>query len=264
MSPEEVRNTGEGMPEMGEDLIGKTALVTGAGSGIGRATAMELGRRSVAVVVNDLSEQACNRTVAEIREAGGTAMAAPADVSVRAQLYAAVSACTAELGSIDILVNNAGISSNRRAFDEITDDDLQRMFGINVNGAFYATQIVLEGMKERTRGCIVNVASIFGLVGAPRSSHYCGAKAAVLGFTKAWAKEFARWNITVNAVAPGGTLTAMTDAYPNYAAEAKNRVPLGRFGEPEEIAHTIVFLATVKAHYITGQVISPNGGEVIY
>lgn len=248
---------------MHDNFIGSTALVTGAGSGIGKATACMMAARGVAVIVNDISDEACERTVGDILNAGGKAMAAVADVASKTQLQQAVREGVDKLGPIDIIVNNAGISSNRKLFDEISDDDIDKVFNINIKGSYYTVQTAIEGMKERNRGCIVNVSSIFGLVGAPRSSHYCGAKAAVLGITRSWAKEFARWNITVNAIAPGGTLTAMTEAYPNYAQEAKNRVPLGRFGTAEEMAHTIMFLATKGANYITGQVISPNGGEVI-
>ena len=166
-----------------------------------------------------------------------------------------------KLGPVDVLINNAGISSRGRAFEEIDDEIMAEMFDINIKGAYVATRSVLAGMKERKEGRIINTSSIFGMAGTAQGSHYCGAKAALIGLTKAWAKEFAPWNILVNAVAPGFIKTDMTDVLSDEVHESLLQyITLGRLGKPEEIASVVDFLASDRAAYITGQPISVNGG----
>ena len=245
---------------------GKIALVTGAGSGIGRACAVLLGARGAAVIVNDLNAETAQATVEAIRAAGGRAEVAPANVARRDEVTAAVNAALAALGGeiIDVLVNNAGVGSRRMPIEDIDDDALDRMLGVHVKGAFHCAQIVLAGMKQRKAGKIVNISSAMGTVGGRSGSHYAAAKGALLGMTRTWARELAKWNIHVNVVAPGGVFTAATATIPNYADEARTRVPIGRFGQPEEIAALVVFLASDEASYITGQTVSANGGEFIH
>jgi 3-oxoacyl-[acyl-carrier protein] reductase len=245
---------------------GQVALVTGAGSGIGRACAVLLAQRGAAVIVNDVSVEGAAQTVEDIKVAGGRARAAIADVSDGPAISAAVLAALADLGGdvIGVLVNNAGIASRRLPIEDVDDAILDRMLGVHVKGAFHCTQIVLEGMKRQGAGKIVNISSAMGTVGGRSGSHYAAAKGALLSMTRTWARELAKWNIHVNVVAPGGVFTAATATIRNYAEEAKTRVPIGRFGEPEEIASLVAFLASQEANYITGQTVSANGGEFIH
>ncbi|NYT62910.1 SDR family oxidoreductase [Alcaligenaceae bacterium] len=247
-------------------LEGRVALVTGAGSGIGRVDAEVLASQGASVIVNDFNPEAAAATVDAIIEAGGHAIACAGDVGCSAAITDAINTAARQVGDIDILVNNAGIAGNRRAFHEIDDEQLDRMFQIHVKGAWYCTRAVLAGMKQKRRGKIINTSSILGMAGRTRASHYAGAKAALIGLTKAWAKEFAEWNIQVNAVAPGRIRTPILGDFANteeYRNDLLAKVPLRRRGEPEEIAWLVAFLASHQADYITGQIISPNGGEVI-
>lgn len=240
---------------------GCAAFITGAGSGIGRATALLLASRGAAVAVNDINLERVVQTVAAINAVGGRAVAAIADVADRAAITKTISTAANEIGTITILVNNAGISSQRLEMRDIDDSVLDRMLAVHVKGAFHCTSAVLDGMKAQFSGKIVNISSAMGTVGGIRGSHYAAAKGALLAMTKTWAREFAAWNIRVNAIAPGGVFTRATADIKNYASEAKKRVPLGRFGQPEEIASVVAFLASAEASYITGQTVSPNGGE---
>ena len=250
----------------GQAFDGKIVLVTGAGSGIGRACAILLAARGAAVIVNDLKAETAQATVDAIRTAGGRAEPAAANVGRRDDVTEAVNAALAALGgdAIDVLVNNAGVGSRRMAIEEIDDVTLDRMLGVHVKGAFHCAQIVLDGMKRKSAGKIVNISSAMGTVGGRSGSHYAAAKGALLAMTRTWARELAPWNIHVNVVAPGGVFTAATATIPNYADEAKTRVPIGRFGQPEEIAAVVAFLASDEASYITGQTVSANGGEFIH
>jgi len=244
----------------------QVALVTGAGSGIGRACAVLLAQRGAAVIVNDLDGEAAASTVAAIRTQGGQAEAAAADVADRTSLSAATLGALARLdgATVNILVNNAGIASGRLALEAIDETILDRMLAVHVKGAFHCTQLVLAGMKDQRRGKIINISSAMGTVGGRSGSHYAAAKGALLSMTRTWARELAAWNIHVNVVAPGGVFTGATAKISGYAEEAKTRVPLGRFGRPEEIASLVAFLASSEADYITGQTVSANGGEFIH
>lgn len=252
--------------ETPKPLEGRIALVTGAGSGIGRADAVVLAARGAVVIVNDVDAQATAATVAQIMDSGGRALPCVADVSRSAAISAAIEEATRQVGDVDILVNNAGIASRQEAFEQVDEERLDRMFAIHVKGSWFCARAVLPGMKRRRRGKIINTSSILGMTARRRSSHYAMAKAALLGMTKAWAKEFAEWNIQVNAVAPGRVRTPLLGAFADteeYLRDLKANVPLGRRAEPEEIAYLVAFLASSEADYLTGQVISPNGGEVI-
>lgn len=241
-------------------------MVTGAGSGIGRAHAIVMASRGASIVVNDTNEAAAEETVALVVAGGGRAVSCIADVSNAAAVFDAVEESRRQLGDVDILVNNAGIPSYRLSFEEIDERTMDRMFAINVKGAMFCVRAVIANMKRHRRGKIINTSSIMGMAAQPRGSHYSAAKAALIGLTKAWAKEFAEWNIQVNAVAPGRVATPMLGylmANEVYLAEMRKSVPLGRQAEPEEIAFLVAFLVSAEADYITGQIISPNGGEVM-
>lgn len=249
-----------------KQLTGKVALVTGAGSGIGRANAVVMAARGAALIINDRDGASAMETVAMIEKAGGRALACIADVSVCAEVVQAIELAQRSLGAVDILVNNAGIAGGRLAFEDIDEENIDRMFAITVKGAMFCVRAVLPGMKARRRGKIINTSSITAMGSHKFTSNYAASKAAVIGLTKAWAREFAEWNIQVNAVAPGRVRTPMVahmDQTEAYIAEMKSRVPLGRQAMPDEIAGVVAFLASSDADYLTGQVISPNGGEVM-
>lgn len=244
----------------------KVVLITGAGSGIGRAHAELMAARGARVIVNDRAPDGAHETVERIRAQGGTAVACIADVSDAVAVTTAFGQAQEALGAVDVLVNNAGIASGLIALEDIDPASIDRMFAITVKGTMLCTQAVLPGMKGRQAGSIINTASIMAYGSHARGSVYAAAKGAVISLTRTWAREFAPWNIRVNAVAPGRVRTAMTanlSADPVYEEEMRRRVPLGRRAEPEEIATVVAFLASDDASYVTGQVLSPNGGEVL-
>jgi 3-oxoacyl-[acyl-carrier protein] reductase len=247
-------------------LEGKIALVTGAGSGIGRAHCELRAARGAAVIVNDLHADAAQETVARIVQAGGQALACIADVSQGSSVARAFAAAQQQLGAVDILVNNAGIPGGMRPLEELDEAAIDTMFAVTVKGAMLCTQAVLPAMKQRRSGKIINTASITAYGTHRNVSAYAASKGAIISLTRAWAREFAEWNILVNAVAPGRVQTPMSaglSANPEYAREVQLRVPLGRRARPEEIACVVAFLASADADYMTGQILGPNGGEVM-
>jgi 3-oxoacyl-[acyl-carrier protein] reductase len=233
-------------------LTGKVAMITGSGDGMGKAHAILMAERGADIVVHDIK--------ADLVEAH----VGVCDVADVAAVQRLVGDATAAMGRIDILVNNAGYGQ-RSETEAITEQEFDRMFAVHVKGSFFAAQAVIPGMKERRYGKIVNISSMWGMTGAPVAPHYCAAKAALLGFTKAWAKELAPWNIHVNAVAPGGVKSGgpIKLDNPEILKAKEARVPLKRYCEPVEIAYAVAYLASPEADFVTGQVISPNGGEVI-
>jgi NAD(P)-dependent dehydrogenase (short-subunit alcohol dehydrogenase family) len=249
------------MPEFNRPLNGKVALVTGAGRGIGRATAMLLAKRGAEVMLLDIEPTGIRLVVDEIVEAGSTAQGFVADVSKIEQVAEAMGDA---LKRIDILVNNAGISGREAALSTVDEAGYNRMMDIHVKGAFFLTQRIVPNMAARGSGRIINMASNRGMVGYSRSSHYCAAKAALLGLTKSWAREFAPDGILVNAVAPGVVNTEMNtwDGMGPLHEEANLNL-LKRWADPIEIAYAVAYLASDEAAFMTGQVISPNGGDPI-
>jgi 3-oxoacyl-[acyl-carrier protein] reductase len=242
----------------------KVAIITGAAQGIGLACAERLHCEGAKVALID---RALDKTTELAVRLGERAMVLQRDLSKLEPIGATqlVDEVMQHFGRLDILVNNAGIGSEA-PLDEITEQEFDRMFAVHVKGSFFATQAVVPGMKARRTGKIINISSIWGMVGHHAASDYCGAKAALLGLTKAWARELAPWNIHVNAVAPGGVLTEMVLQQPNIETRMADKiklVPLGRYADPSEIAATVAFLASSEADFITGQVISPNGGQTI-
>ena len=245
-------------------LANKIALITGAGDGMGRAHALLMAERGADVVVSDINAEGAERTAEEVRKRGRRAHVGVVDMADVAAVQAMAREAAESLGPIDILVNNAGYGQ-RSQIEEISEADFDRMFAVHVRGSFFCAQAVIPAMKDRRYGKIVNIASMWGMTGAPVASHYCAAKAALLGFTKAWAKELAPWNIHVNAVAPGGVRSGGPKKLddPSVLRAKEEKVPLKRYCEPIEISYAVAFLASSEADFVTGQVLSPNGGEVI-
>jgi 3-oxoacyl-[acyl-carrier protein] reductase len=242
-------------------LQGRTAVVTGASRGIGRAVALELARRGVRVVVNyHQSAAAADEVVAEIQAAGGEAQAVQADVSDFAQAEALIKQAVASFGSLDILVNNAGTTRDMLIM-MMPEDDWDIVLRTNLKSAFNCSKAAVKVMMRKRYGRIINMTSVSGLMGNAGQTNYSASKAGLVGLTKALAREVAARNITVNAVAPGFVPTALTNGLPEELREASLKViPLGRWGTAEEVAHAVAFLASDEAAYITGQVLAVDGG----
>ena len=242
-----------------------TALVTGAGRGIGRAIALRLAKAGLAVGVTDLDGTTAAAVAAEIGAAGGSATSVAADVTAPETLQAAVASIEQALGPIGVLVNNAGW--DRMHFFIETDPAFwDRVIAVNYRGVLAATHAVLGGMTARRQGRIVSIASDAGRVGSTGESVYSGCKAAVIGFSKALAREVARYGITVNAVAPGVTDTQLLhdvmegERGARILEGVRRTIPLGRLGTPEDVAGAVAYLVSDEAAYVTGQVVSVSGG----
>jgi 3-oxoacyl-[acyl-carrier protein] reductase len=270
-------------------LKDRIALVTGGGSGIGRAIALRFAQEGARVVVNDLRKDAAE-AVADA--AGGGALAIAADVADSAQVRAMFEEVERAMGGLDVLVNNAGIgvtstADSRRVreaadarimeivsgqgiqthldvTEHMTDESWHRMIGVHLNGTFFCTREALKLMSRHNRGAIINLSSVAALMGLESVPHYSAAKGGILAFTRAVAREVASRNIRVNAICPGFIDTPMTQPITDLTRKAVlARTPLGRWGTPDEIAATALFLASDDASFITGQWISPNGGLFI-
>lgn len=239
------------------------AIVTGAGSGIGQATARRLAADGYAVVVNDLHLAAANGTVQAIVAAGGRAVAIAGDVSSESDVAALEAGTRAAFGPCTVLVNNAGFVHQAR-FVDLQPADFDRMFAVHVRGTFLCTRAVLPAMLAAGKGAIVNVASQLGQIGGVELAHYCAAKAAIIGLTKSLAREVSKQGVRVNAVAPGPINTPLAlSLSPDWRAAKAAELPLGRFGEPDEVAATIAFLASDQASLFVGQTLGPNSGDVM-
>lgn len=253
------------MIDEANELRGRVALVTGAAGGMGRAHAVMMAGKGAAVAIQDINSKGIAETARMIEVKGGRAIQFAFDVADTAEVRDMVRETEGTLGRLDILVNNAGIGSSTR-LEEASMAFFDRTFAVHVMPAFQAVKAAVPGMKQRRMGKIINISSRWALVGNEFASDYCAAKAALLGMTKAWAKELAPWNICVNAVAPGGVWSQMALEEKSGAEgirEAEKKVPLGRWAQPEEIAHLVTFLASPRSDFITGQVVSPNGGASI-
>ncbi|MDD4171534.1 MAG: 3-oxoacyl-ACP reductase FabG [Syntrophomonas sp.] len=242
----------------------KTVLITGSSKGIGRASAELFAEDNYNVIINYLhSEPDALALAALMEKKGHSVMTYQADVSKRAQVESMVDSSIGRFGSIDVLVNNAGIAQ-QKLFTDITDEDWDTMLNIHVKGIFHCCQAVLPFMISKKRGKIINISSIWGMTGASCEVHYSTAKAAVIGFTKALARELGPCNIQVNCVAPGIIDTEMNAALDESDRNRlREETPLMRFGTPAEVAYALLYLASDKADFLTGQVLSPNGGFVI-
>jgi 3-oxoacyl-[acyl-carrier protein] reductase len=248
-------------------LAGKTALVTGmskAGGGIGRAIAVELARQGADVAVSGHSSLAAAEAVAaEIQALGRQAIAVQCDVAVSEQVESFVGGVLTSWGRLDIVVNNAGVTKDALVM-RMSEEDWDRVLDSNLKGTFLVTRAALKPMVKQRSGKIVNITSVVGLIANPGQANYSASKAGIIGFTRTTAKEVASRNIQINAVAPGFIETAMTDAMtPDRRAELIKSIPAGRLGTPEDIAGAVAFLCSPLADYVTGQVLTVDGGLVI-
>ncbi|UJW83796.1 3-oxoacyl-ACP reductase FabG [Hydrogenophaga sp. SL48] len=246
-------------------MQGRTALITGAATGIGRATALLFAQAGARVVVNHLGQAAeAAALVQAIQVLGGEAIEISADVGQAAEVQRLVDGALAAFGAIDVLVNNAGIIQEK-AFLDTTEADWDRMLGTDLKSVFLVCRAVLPGMLARGGGAIVNIASDLGILGRERYAPYCAAKAGVIGLTRSLAREFAPQQVRINAIAPGPVATAMVSLEHMSAewVEKELAIPQHRLGEPEEIAASALFLASDLSRFYTGQVLGPNGGSVM-
>jgi 3-oxoacyl-[acyl-carrier protein] reductase len=241
----------------------RAVLVTGAGSGIGRAIAEKLAKDGERVVVNDLKGETADEVVARIKESGGEAAAVPGDVSDPESVQRIVEAAREAYGPPEILVNNAGFLQQKR-FVDLTVEDFDRMIAVHLRGTFLCTSAVLPDMLSRGSGIIVNVASQLGQIGGIELCHYSAAKAGIIGLTKSLAREVSAQGVRVNAVAPGPINTELVLGLSDEWRDAKSaELPLGRFGEPHEVAETVAFLVSDGAALYVGQTLGPNSGDVM-
>jgi NAD(P)-dependent dehydrogenase (short-subunit alcohol dehydrogenase family) len=241
----------------------RVALVTGAGSGIGRAIAEKLAKDGERVVVNDLNSEAADEIVTRIKGSGGRGAAAPGDVSDPEAVEQIMAAVREAYGSPEILVNNAGFLQQKR-FVDLTVEDFDRMIAVHLRGTFLCTRAVLPEMLSRGRGIVVNVASQLGQIGGIELCHYSAAKAGIIGLTKSLAREVSAQGVRVNAVAPGPINTELILGLSEEWQRAKAaELPLGRFGEPAEVAETVAFLVSDGATLYVGQTLGPNSGDVM-
>ena len=238
----------------------KVALVTGASRGIGRSISLALAAQGAKIVAVDVDLQATEEFVAELKAAGIEAVAVQGNVTAVADVEKMVKIAKETFDRIDILVNNAGITRDALLF-RMKDADWDAVLDVNLKGAFLCTRAVAKVMTKQRYGRIINIASVVGQMGNAGQANYCASKAGLMGLTRSNARELAKRNITVNAVAPGFIATAMTEALPEEKRqELAAQIPLARLGSAEDIANAVLFLAAEKTGYITGQVIGVNGG----
>lgn len=251
-------NTGSGI-----SLEGQVALVTGSSRGIGAEIARRMAQAGARVALNyNASIDAAIEVKDAIADAGGNAMLTAGDVSDEAQAEQIIKAVISEFGRIDILVNNAGIHRDRLLL-RMSSSDFDHVLQVNLRGAFLCTRFVMPHLIRQHYGRIINMSSVVGLTGNPGQANYAAAKAGLIGFTKAVAREVASRNVTVNAVAPGYIATGMVEGLSgDQQKQILERIPMGRFGTSEDVAETILFLSSEGAGYLTGQVLTVDGGLI--
>jgi 3-oxoacyl-[acyl-carrier protein] reductase len=244
-------------------LVDKVAIITGAGQGIGQATAVKFAKEGAKVAVCDINEEAAIATARAISEDGGRSMAFRVDVTDKESIARMVAAVKAKWGRIDTLVNNAGIVQDAQ-FRKMTDEQFDRVVDVNLKGVYNCTKAVVDIMLEQNSGCILNASSIVGLYGNFGQTNYAATKFGVIGMVKTWARELGRKGIRANAVCPGFVETPILKTMPEKVVRMiEDKVPLGRLGRPEEIANTYAWLASDEASYVNGAVIEVSGGVTI-
>ena len=245
----------------------RTALVTGAAAGIGRAVALRFARDGMAVGVLDLNLDGAESVAAEIRAAGGKAIALAASIADRKQMSAALSRLREAFGPVTVLVNNAGITGYC-PFEELTDDAWDKVMEINLKGTFIVTQLVLPDMKAAHWGRVINISSSSAQTGAETMAHYSASKGGVIALTRTLARELGPLGVTVNNIPPGSVMNtlmseATRDRFPISTEQLLKTLPMRRTGEPEDIANAAAWLAAEESGYVTGQTIGVNGGRVV-
>ena len=244
-------------------LEGKKAVVTGSGRGIGRSIALALARNGADVAVLDMDEAGAGETAGIIEQTGRKSLALAVDVSRLSEVEEAINKILDLLGSIDIVVNNAGITRDNLLI-RMKEDEWDSVIAVNLKGSFNLSKAVARSMMKQRSGCIVNIASIIGMMGNAGQANYAASKGGLIALTKSLAKEMAPRGIRVNAIAPGFIATEMTNKIPEKLREEMVRsIPLGRMGEPDDVAAVVSFLTSPAAGYITGQVIVVDGGMYI-
>lgn len=244
-------------------LEGKTVVITGAANGIGRAIAETFAREGAKLVLADVRGEDLERVAASLREQGHDAAGMPVNVTSREQGERLMQETVRMHGRIDIVVNNAGILADAQLV-KMTEEQWDRVIDVNLKGVFLVGQAAARIMKEQGGGVILNASSVVGLYGNFGQTNYAAAKWGVIGMTKTWAKELGKYGVRVNAVAPGMIATAMTEQMPaNVLEMMKQKAPLGRMGTPEEVANGYLFLASDEASFVTGAVLSIDGGMTI-
>ncbi len=239
---------------------GKVAVITGASRGIGKSIAFALAAQGATIVAMDMDQAATDATVAELQATGAKALAVVGNVTVTADVERMIDAAVEAFGRVDILVNNAGITRDGLIM-RMKDEDWDAVLSVNLKGAFVCTRTAFKVMSKQRYGRIINIASIVGQMGNAGQANYCASKAGLIGLTKSNAREMAKRNVTVNAVAPGFIATAMTDALSDKVREElAAQIPLERLGSADDIANAVVFLASEASAYITGHVLAVNGG----
>jgi len=238
----------------------RVAVITGASRGIGRSIALALAAEGARIVAFDLDMAETEKVAGEIRALGAEALAVQGNVTVAADTERMIDAAMEKFGRVDILVNNAGITRDGLLM-RMKEEDWDAVLGVNLKGAFLCSRAASKVMAKQRYGRIINIASVVGQMGNAGQANYCASKAGLMGLTKSNARELAKRNVTVNAVAPGFIATAMTDALPEKTRqELAAQIPLERLGSADDIANAVLFLAAERSGYITGQVIGVNGG----
>jgi 3-oxoacyl-[acyl-carrier protein] reductase len=244
-------------------LKDKVCIITGGGRGIGKETALTFAREGAKVVICDVDEGLGNQALQDIQAAGAEALFFKVDVTNREQIKAMVDGTVARFGRIDVLVNNAGVTADALLV-KMTEEQWDKVIAVNLKGCFNCTQAVVPKMIEQGKGAIVSISSVVGLYGNVGQTNYAATKFGVIGMTKTWAKELGRKGIRANAVAPGFTMTEMTQKVPEKILDMmKEKTPLGRLGQPKDIANAILFLASDEADYVNGAVLPVDGGLVL-